>query len=364
MNGCSAFRGTSDIPDQKMKYRNYTVEDYIADKDFIRWVKSPRASDRMFWESWMNSNPDHRNKIIEARAFILSMKVEGFEPDARDYKEVLERIMKNSRKDIKPVGYISWDTVISISPFWRVAAILALAFSVSFALFKSNQTDVLTQVADTTEDLITRVNQPKQRSNFNLPDGSLVWLNGDSKISYSANYGSENRVIHLEGEAFFEVAKGQSLPFVVKSGNVYTQALGTSFNVNTRKGELLEIALVSGSIKVKSNKSEVVVKPGEKVIHKSDNAGLKVSDFNALEVLGWKDGILHFQNAGFQDIKRRIEQWYDVQIVVIGTLDSNWNYTGTFQESSLERVLERISYTKDFSFSIKNDVITIKFNSL
>ncbi|MCC5931261.1 MAG: FecR domain-containing protein [Cyclobacteriaceae bacterium] len=347
-----------------MKYRNYTVEDYIVDKDFVRWVKKPRASDRLLWESWMNSNPDHRDKIIEARAFILSMKAEGFEPDTSDFREVLDRIMKNTRKETRPVGYHSWETFVRISPFWRVAAILALAFSVSFGVFRSNQTDVVTQVADTTEDLIIRENQPKQRSNFNLPDGSLVWLNGDSKISYSVTYGNENRIIHLEGEAFFQVAKDESLPFVVKSGSIYTQALGTSFNVNTRKGDLQEIALVSGSIRVKSRKNEVVVKPGEKVIHKSDIAGLKVSEYNALEVLGWKDGILHFQNSGFHDIKRRLEQWYDVQIVVIGTLDSNWNYTGTFHESSLERVLERISYTKEFSYSIKNDVVTIKLNSL
>lgn len=347
-----------------MKYRSYTVENYIADKDFIRWVKNPHTSDRMFWETWMNSDPEHREKIIEARAFILSMKVETFEPDAGEFREVLERIMTNNQKETKPIGYRSWDAVISISMFWRVAAILILAFSISFALIRNNPSDTVLQLADTLEDLIIRENQPKQRSNFNLPDGSLVWLNGDSKISYSANYGIENRIIHLEGEAFFEVAKGQNLPFVVKSGNVYTQALGTSFNVNTRKGELLEIALLSGSIKVKSNKNEVLVKPGEKVIQKSDNAGLKVSDFNALEVLGWKDGILHFQNAGFQDVKRRLEQWYDVQIVVRGAFDSNWNYTGTFQESSLERVLERISYTKEFNFSIKNDVVTIKHNSL
>jgi transmembrane sensor len=345
-----------------MKNGKHNIEDYLTSKDFIRWVKNPDGPQKVYWQAWMASNPDEKEKIFRAREIILSMKAREFQLHSEDYEEVMERLLTRKGQYIRPVGYRHWDQTANYGIFWRVAAILVMAFSLSFVIYSVNMTREYEEIA--LEDTrVYKTTDAKQRSHFNLPDGTLVWLNHGSQLIYDSEYGNAIRQIHLEGEAFFEVARDSERPFQVKTGDMIIKALGTSFNVNT-KSNTKEVALVTGSVQVwleNHEDNDVILQPGERAIKSEESNVLEVTSFNAMEIVGWKDGILHFQDATFADVKTRLEHWYGVEINIAGVPESNWNYSGTFMESSLERVLERISFTKGFTFTITGEIVQIKF---
>jgi transmembrane sensor len=343
-----------------MNKGKFDIEDYLTDKDFIHWVKDSDGPQKVFWQAWIASNPDHFEKINRAREILLTMKFKSFELVAEDYEEVLESLLSRRGQCNQPIGYRHWDRTADYGIFWRVAAILMMAFSISFVIYSVNMKVSVGKITQKNT-TIYKTTGLKQRSHFNLPDGTLVWLNSCSKLFYDVGYGEVNRKVYLEGEAFFEVAVDSAKPFIVKSGDMLIQALGTSFNVNTVTSSGTDIALLTGSVQVWIENFEdesVVLQPGERAVYKDEI--LEMTSFNAMEIIGWKDGILHFHNANFSEVKNRLENWYDVQIIAEGIPQSNWNYSGTFIENSLERVLERMSYTKGFLFSIKNEIVQIK----
>jgi transmembrane sensor len=345
-----------------MKNGKQNIEDYLTEKDFIRWVKNPDGPQKVFWQAWMASNPDEKEKILKAREIILSMKVKEFDLHAEDYEEVMDRLLTRGENYVRPIGYRHWDSTADYGIFWRVAAILVLAFSLSFVIYSINMKPGHNGLANKGIGFY-KTTDAKQKSHFNLPDGTLVWLNRGSQLIYDNENSDAIRQVYLEGEAFFEVAKDVERPFLVKTGNMIVKALGTSFNVNTI-ADAKEVALVSGTVQVwieSLKDKDVLLQPGERAVKRVGSFELEVSSFNAMEVAGWKEGILHFQEATFADVKKRLEYWYNVKLIIEGMPQSDWNYSGTFMESSLERVLDRISYTKGFVFTIKDDVVQIKF---
>lgn len=344
-----------------MKNGKRDIEGYLTNRDFIQWVKNPGGPQDVFWQAWMESNPDQKEIILRAREIILSMKAKSFEITAGDYQDVLVRLLSRRGLSNKPVGYRHWDRTADFGIFWRVAAILVLVFSISIVIYSVNRTPGNTELAQV-DTRIYKTTSGKQRSSFNLPDGTLVWLNHNSQLIYDPVYGETERRVYLEGEAFFDVAK-DTKPFFVKSGAITVKALGTSFNVNTGM-QREEVALLSGSVQVwieNSKDRDVILQPGEKAVHSNKKKSLEVSTFNSLEVTGWKDGLLHFQDASFTSVKERLEQWYNIKIVVEGHPQSDWNYSGAFQEETLERTLDRLAYTKGFTFSIEDNVVHLKF---
>src|SRR5204863_2744841 len=110
--------------------------------------------------------------------------------------------------------------------------------------------------------------------NILLPDGSRIWLNKFSKLTWPENYGEEIRTVSLEGEAYFEVAKNKTKPFVVVSGKIITQVLGTVFNVSQQKNGVVKVTLSEGSVLVKKDKNEMVLSPGEVATYSGHLEGL------------------------------------------------------------------------------------------
>jgi ferric-dicitrate binding protein FerR (iron transport regulator) len=199
-----------------------------------------------------------------------------------------------------------------------------------------------------------------------LPDGTDVWINSGSRLTYSENKVLHTRNVMLEGEAFFDVTKDASRPFVVKTQFVTVKALGTSFNVRAYKNTLKsEVTLLTGKVavaKLKDTLSIIELFPGEKaVIDDRFNAKLKKQTYDYISDFGWKEGILTFQNADFQMVKEKLEKWYGVNIHVSDMKKfCNWNVDGQYDNQSLELVLTHISYTKNFEFRIKEKEVYIK----
>ncbi len=243
----------------------------------------------------------------------------------------------------------------------RIAAIVTLAVLASVTLHH-------TFVVDTQERQpiasVTKTNPAGQKTTILLEDGTKVTLNAASTLTYPEHFTGTERTLHLQGEAFFEVAKDVHRPFTVIANGVATTALGTSFNIRAYAGgDNVSVALASGKVKVTGNAKEISheLSPGESITY--DNKGnFKKEVFDDKEFLAWKEGIIYFRDASFQQIISKLERWYGVRFFTTNLPAQTWKYTGEFDNENLENILHSISYAKKFDFSIQEDTVTIEFH--
>lgn len=208
-----------------------------------------------------------------------------------------------------------------------------------------------------------------QKLTIHLPDGTVVKMNSGSKIKYPESFTGNKRIVWFEGEGFFNVTKDPNKPFIIRSGDISTTVLGTSFNIRAfPEDDEYEIAVVTGKVQVGSNESgsrteEVTLIPKEIAVYKKSTRQLKQleqKDLNLTAKLGWKDGILMFDNADLNDVFHELENWYGVEIEVRSRKEYRHGFTGSYKDENIQTVLEGIGYVMDFDFEIKGKKVIIK----
>ncbi|MGC4103890.1 FecR family protein [Ferruginibacter sp.] len=151
-----------------------------------------------------------------------------------------------------------------------------------------------------------------------LADGSRVWLNAGSSLTYPVAFAGKERKVAITGEAYFEVVHNDAMPFKVSYGQTEITDLGTEFNVNAYENEAnVKVTLLQGSVKVTQpvagiNKG-IIIKPGEQAQVKNDIKVIK--DVDVEKVMAWKNGVFNFQDASLEDVMRQLERWYNIEVV-------------------------------------------------
>ncbi len=190
------------------------------------------------------------------------------------------------------------------------------------------------------------------RVSFNLPDGSTGMLNSGSKLSYSLPF-NNNRLVRLEGEAWFEVNRDEAHPFEISTGNSTVKVLGTSFNMSAYPDEnYVEIVLKTGKVEfMKSDGNDkVTMVPSERLVFQNGNISKSVTDpakYNA-----WTEGKLVFRGDQMGEVARRIERWYNVKINIGDKELEKYSFRATFEDDKLEEVLRLLSMTSPISYHI------------
>jgi len=202
-----------------------------------------------------------------------------------------------------------------------------------------------------------------QRIRFTLDDGTVVWLNSRSTISYPAAFDAGERRVALEGEAYFDVAKDPARPFFISSGEMEIQALGTSFNVHNYPNEAVSsISLLEGSLKVytKGNENEfVTLKPNEEALVNADRS-IKVGPIQSPDYFLWTRGIYVFENESFGNILEKLKLYYDVNIEVRNTEMLQWRYSVKFrQRDGIREILGLMQKIYPFKMSVNEETNTI-----
>ncbi len=148
-----------------------------------------------------------------------------------------------------------------------------------------------------------------------LTDGSHVWLNAGSSVTFPVAFTGKERKISVEGEAYFEVAEDASKPFLVTRGKTTVKVLGTHFNVNAYDDETdMRITLLQGSVQVINDQSAAMIKPGEQAIVKADKINIAAGvDLN--QVMSWKEGYFRMKGTDLASLMRQIARWYDVEVI-------------------------------------------------
>jgi transmembrane sensor len=222
---------------------------------------------------------------------------------------------------------------------WIPVSIAASVSLLVIAFFVFGKTVVSTEMAE------TRVHI--------LPDGSEVTLNADSKLSFRKTGWSSNRIVSLEGEAFFDVKKGNS--FIVETENGTVTVLGTSFNVNARS-TYFSVACYTGKVNVASSEKSVVITKGLKT--KLENGTLTDALPFDDQKTTWRDGEFHFDNQPLQDVFDEMARQFNVEIVYTETTPRR--YTGTFRNKNIDEALFMVVKPMQLTIRRENNRIIIQ----
>lgn len=244
---------------------------------------------------------------------------------------------------------------------------------VSFFLLYGNNPKKEIASAPLTNEVVTRNGS---KTNLVLPDGTTVYLNSGSKITYNKDYGTHSREVSLTGEAYFDVVKNPAKPFIIHTADINVRVLGTAFNVRCYPDEKkTETSLIRGSLEVsfKDGREKIILKPNEKLIvdnlaiknslttvqDKSHNALKKIVELSHVGVLpqdnsvietSWVYNRLVFNSETFEDIAHKMEKWYGVTISFIDEDLKTKKFTGIFEKETIDEALEAIQLTTKFSF--------------
>jgi ferric-dicitrate binding protein FerR (iron transport regulator) len=176
-----------------------------------------------------------------------------------------------------------------------------------------------------------------------LPDGSIVWLNAASSLSFPVNFTGKQRKVSITGEAYFAIKKNRNKPFIVQTGNQELEVLGTEFNLNSYDPASIMTSLVEGAVKVSNTATaqELVLQPGRQSL--CSRRQLSSKGFDMENVTAWKKGLFSFTNASLETVMAEFERWYDVEVVIRGSIP-DFDFTGQIPRTfSSERFLEIMS---------------------
>lgn len=199
------------------------------------------------------------------------------------------------------------------------------------------------------------------KSKTTLPDGTEVWLNSETKLKVSRNFGKKDRRVKLEGEAFFDVAHNKAKPFIVETSALDVKVHGTSFNLSSYPKEETRVALFKGSVELLSaNGQSVMMKPDELMSYSAETGKFILLNETLENEYAWRDSRFIFKNEKFEQIVSRLERVFNVDISVMNRKVLSKKFTGDFvQNESLPEMLGIMSKVGGFSFKIKGRQIVI-----
>jgi len=197
-----------------------------------------------------------------------------------------------------------------------------------------------------------------------LSDGTRIWLNSASSITYPTVFDAKQRLVELQGEAYFEVAKNKKSPFSVKTDLQTVEVLGTHFDINSYTDEpFLKTTLLEGAVKVSAGSNQVILTPGQQAKLNISGNSIKVDHSVDLDkVLAWKNGVFSFENEDLKSIMRQITRWYDVDIIYSGPVAKD-KFSGEIsRNSNLSQVL-KILELNNLHFNVSGKTITVSENT-
>ncbi|MEN8117099.1 MAG: FecR domain-containing protein [Bacteroidota bacterium] len=300
--------------------------------------------------SWVKKSPENRKLFLKAQ----------------EEKEVLSTVGKNPELNKK------WNTLQSrIFPdrknnktrllFLRVASVAAaFILGVILTVVVVKQSNILNNQSAYIQNITVPYGA---KTNIELPDGSLVWLNSGSTFSYPSEF-KKSRPVKLIGEAYFDVEKSDQ-PFIVSTNYGDVEVKGTSFNVKAFTNEYLQTTLVTGTVLVreKESKKEVTLRPGQQANLSGEKIHVEYVDAELFT--SWKEGKLIFRNEYLPVVAKRLERWYNVKIELDEDkrLNKIW-FNGTLEMESFPEVLQLLKVTSsiDYSYNEKTRIIKIFYN--
>lgn len=194
-----------------------------------------------------------------------------------------------------------------------------------------------------------------------LADGTVVWLNADSKFRFPVTFSGKERRVYLEGEAYFQVKKNPGLPFRVETRNQVVEVLGTEFNVSGyREDENVYTTLVTGKVKVATADRDMTLSPGEQCVWDTDNNRMMKQQVDVEKIVSWKKGKFILEEQTLEQIMQKFIRWYDVAVFYQNPELKHKVFRGSVPRyTELQQVLDILSKTGEVHFNIQNRTVVV-----
>ncbi|MBK7559246.1 MAG: FecR family protein [Chitinophagaceae bacterium] len=358
-----------------------TAEELALLKEMIRDNPEWRSVMENLTELW-NSKPvmtdsGRRQKNEDAYLVHIS-RLKEKDPGFMESKILVENIVEMHAIPVKKPFYKRWVMYATAAAF-LVSIILLYPFVADDA--KNKET---ASVSPINEIIIN----PGSRTKIQLPDGSQVWVNSGSSLTYEDNFKGSTREVHLDGEAYFDVVKDPSRPFIVHTTGIDIKVLGTAFNVKAYKMEpVIEATLIHGSIEV-INKNRpgspgVMLKPHEKLVYnkypvtdqRDQRADIVVPESDAYSITikplnnniadsdivetAWVYNKLVFEDERFETLALKMERWYNLKISFENEKLKDYRISGSFVNETPEEAFKELQFLVPFGYSVKNNEVKI-----
>jgi ferric-dicitrate binding protein FerR (iron transport regulator) len=330
----------------------------LEEKKLIRFINGRSSlQERREISHWL----DQSGSDSEAEKILLrqwEMSTMDSTVGEQEYGRILKKIHGVISPEQKDFAARKSFTLWKMSKW--AASILLIVFS-GFLLFQTLTPLIQEhQARETASKKFIRSTKAGEKLKIILPDKSTVVLNSLSQLSFYSDYGENERIVYLEGEAYFNIESNPDKPFKVLSGGVITTALGTSFNTFCRNGEIV-VSLVEGKVSVTQNSREVVLDPGlQALFSPNKDEGFRTEKFDPEKATAWKEGKIRFKSRPLKEILDKLEDWYGVSIRVEGKVDDTRKVTGLFDNESLDNLLQGLSFSLGLKYVIKGTQVTLQ----
>jgi transmembrane sensor len=315
-----------------MKYSLKNIEDFLANEAFIDWVTVPSVENDVFWQNWLNLNPDQRE--IAERARVILENIDFPEKwTEQERSSMWDHIQAKVRADrpVRPLNGLEkrWFR------FAYAAAVAVLLVASGLFYWIKKPMEIHTAYGN-------------QRQ-LTLSDGTKIILNANSTLTYGRNFeDAPQREVWISGEAFFNVAKvirnGKKVPFTVHTDQLDIQVLGTAFNISNRRGRV-DVALEHGAVKLidAHNKlNTMLLKPGEKATKMTSIAPIEKEKVDVKEYTSWKQKMLHYKRRSLKDLAQMIYDTYGIEVIIENKELMEETFTGSFPSDSVAVFFDKL----------------------
>ena len=395
----------------RKKYYSYSVEDFTLDRSFVRWVRKGIKGPE--WENFIRENPEKKKDIQTAREIIESFRAREQAPADEEMYSVWRKIelfhslhhpvtnkmnisrlfryaavfifalvigvgttyyfIKNDRysfSDFQLSPLTAGDTKLILSDGEEVLLKekeTNLQFNAGGDQIKINQDSVIHHQNQAEGKKLAQVVVPYGRiSHVALSDGTKVWLNAGSRLVFPQKFEGRKRQVFLTGEAYFDVAKDKSNPFVVNTETIHVTVLGTKFNLKDHvSDDQLEVVLIEGEVSLKENDKvfagETRLKPDQRAVFtKSDSRIAVESSIDSQYYTSWKEGSLSFNRESILNVFNQLARYYNVRFVTESSVELHRKISGKLDlKESLEDVMKVVSDAAPVSYRIEDSKVYV-----
>jgi len=300
-------------------------------------------------ENWVNESQENKDFFNDLSDIWLSSGQNISNDSEYDVEKAILNFINRTR-----LVKMKRNQKIQLFNILRYAAMIILALAIPFTYW-------IAQKPRPAADTFTTVTCAfGDKTSIILPDSSQVWLNSGSKITFNNNFKEGSRQLFLEGEGYFSVKKDADNPFCVNTDNLNVKVLGTEFNLKAYPDEAdVAVTLVSGSLQVKNGELAEMITPGQKLLYKKDDQTLTVENLSDLAPeTEWTHGRLVFRNTSLEELERKLERWFDVEIEFADETVKNRRFSGTLERESILEVITYFGISQYVNYNIKGNVIT------
>ncbi|HOX83906.1 MAG TPA: FecR family protein [Chryseolinea sp.] len=297
--------------------------------------------------NWLAQNPSNK-KVFENYFSLWEIKL-PYKPEfdlAKGLQRLNSNIDQHEEEMIKPESSFHLRKIAA-----SISVLLVTCIAIYFIGKYSEASSVKISLSE-------RTTSEGEKTTITLSDGSIIQVNANSTFKFPQTFSRSKREVYLKGEAFFEVAKDSLRPFIVHTGNLATQVLGTSFNINT-KGNQIAVSVATGKVSVSHENETQLLLPNEKITYSILRDQMIKSPANLEHDLAWISNTLIFEDMQLGEAAKMLEQNFKVKIIFENSVLKNCLITGKYKNTSLNKILDAISFSTGIQFKIIGKQVTL-----